>query len=148
MFCGLIYKIRQLYQRNFLLQFHNVYVPSVMEYGLIMYGSTRKPQLENIDKAQRRILRGFFFQNTTRILVQVLTMYSTFNIYELYIFEDVNEVLKQLKSNSPYAYLSTNINFDYNTRRKTKGLFFYLKDMQFLYKQYLVRFREKISDKT
>ena len=49
-------------------------------------------------------------------------MYNICNMYELYIIEVVNEVLKQLKSFSPCAYLFTNTNNNYNTRKKAKGL--------------------------
>ena len=45
-----------MYQRKFLLQFYHAYVTSVIKYGLLNYGSTRKTHLENIDKAQRRII--------------------------------------------------------------------------------------------
>ena len=118
-FCRLTYK---MYQRNFLLQFYHAYVTSMIKYGLLNYGSTRKTHLENIDKAQRRIIRAIFFKKPQNSLCEILTKYNIFNIYELYIIEVVNEVLRQLKSNSPCAYLSTKINYDYNTRRKAKGL--------------------------
>ena len=121
-FCGLIYKIRHMYQRKFLLQFYHAYVTSVIKYGLLNYGSTRKTHLENIYKVQRRIIRAIFFKKPQNSLCEILTKYTIFNIYELYIIEVVIEVFKQLKSNSPCAYLSTNINYDYNTRRKAKGL--------------------------
>ena len=94
----------------------------MIKYGLLKYGSTRRTHLENIDKAQRRIIRAIFFKKSQNSLCEILTKYNIFNIYELYIIEVVNEVLKQLKSNSRCAYLSTKINYDYNTRRKAKGL--------------------------
>ena len=63
MFCGLIYKIRHMYQPNFLLQFFHAYVTSVIKHGLLNYGSTRKTLSESINKAQRRIIRAFFLEN-------------------------------------------------------------------------------------
>ena len=69
-FCGLIYKIRHMYQRKFLLQFYHAYVTSVINYDLLNYGSTRKTHLENIDKAHRRIIRAIFFQKTTKFLMR------------------------------------------------------------------------------
>ena len=111
-----------MYQRKFLLQFYHAYVTSVIKYGLLNYGSTRKTHLKNIYKAHRRIIRAIFFKKPQNSLCEILTRYTIFNIDELYITEVVNEVLKQLKSNSPCAYLSTNVNYDYNMRRKAKCL--------------------------
>ena len=55
--------------------------------------------LKNIEKAQRRIIRAIFFKKPQNSFCEILTKYNIFNIYELYIIEVVNEVLKQLKSN-------------------------------------------------
>ena len=65
--CGLIYKIWHMYQRKYLLQFYHAYVTSVIKYGLLNYGSTRKTHLENIEKAQRRIIRAIFFSKNHKI---------------------------------------------------------------------------------
>ena len=111
-----------MFQRKFLLQFYQAYVTSVIKDVLLNYDSTRKTHLEIIYKAQRRIIPAFFFKKPQIFLCEILTKYIIFNIYELYIIEIVNEVLKQFKSNSPWDYLSTNFNYDYNTRRKAKGL--------------------------
>ena len=59
-----------MYQRNFLIKFYHAYVTSVMKYGFLNYGSTRKTHLENIYKAQRRIIRAIFFQKTKKFLVR------------------------------------------------------------------------------
>ena len=111
-----------MYQSKFLLHFYHAYVTSVIKYGLLNYGSTRKTHLENIHNAQRRIIRAIFFKKPQNSLCEILTKYNILNIHELYIIEVLNEVLKQLKSNSPCGNLSTKINHDYNTRRKAKGL--------------------------
>ena len=73
-------------------------------------------------KLNADLFEQFSFKKQQIYLCETLTKYNFLNIYELYIIEVVNEVLKQLKSNSPCAYLSTKINYDYNTRRETKGL--------------------------
>ena len=97
-FCGFFNKIRHIYQRKFLLQFYHAYVTSVIKNGLLNYGSTRKTHLENIYKAQRRIIRAKFFKKPQNSFCEILTKYTIFIFYELYILEVVNEVLKQLKS--------------------------------------------------
>ena len=95
---------------------------SVIIYGLLVMAVPEKKQLENIGKTRRRILRVICFKKPQFFLCEILTKFNIFNNYELYIIEVVNDFLKQLKPNSPCAYLYTNIYFDYNTRRKAEGL--------------------------
>ena len=60
-FCGLIYRVRDLYRIKALLSFYNSYAKSVISYGLIFYGRAAKTNLQNIEMAQRRIIRAIFF---------------------------------------------------------------------------------------
>ena len=61
-FCGLIYRVRDLYPIKALLSFYNSYAKSVISYGLIVYGRAAKTNLQNIEMAQRRIIRAIFFK--------------------------------------------------------------------------------------
>ena len=54
-FSGLVYKVRHLYPSKCLLLFCNSYAESVIRYRLLVYGSAAKTNLEEIEKAQRRI---------------------------------------------------------------------------------------------
>ena len=61
-FCGLIYRVRHIYSRKCLLMFFNSFAESVICYGLLVYSSAAKTNLQKIERAQRRILRAIFFQ--------------------------------------------------------------------------------------
>ena len=61
-FCGLIYRVRHIYPRKCLLMFYNSFAKSVICYGLLVYGSAAKTNLQKIEYAQRRILRAIFFK--------------------------------------------------------------------------------------
>ena len=54
-FCGLIYKIRELYLRKCPTLFYYSYAKSIISYGQLAYGATTKAGLELIEKTQRRI---------------------------------------------------------------------------------------------
>ena len=71
-FCGLIYRIRHLYDIKCLLMFYNWFAKTVICYGLLIYGTAAKSNLRKIEMAQRRILRAFFFKRKYDSLVNVL----------------------------------------------------------------------------
>ena len=60
-FCGIIYKIRELYPRQCLTFVYNSYAKSIIIYGLLVVGATTKASLELIGKAQGRIFRAMSF---------------------------------------------------------------------------------------
>ena len=47
-FCGLIYRVRHIYPRKCLLMFYNSFAKSVICYGLLVYGSAAKTNLQKI----------------------------------------------------------------------------------------------------
>ena len=61
-FSGLVYNVRHPYPSKCLLLLCNSYAESVIRYGLLIYGSAAKTNLEKIERAQRRIWRAFFFR--------------------------------------------------------------------------------------
>ena len=61
-FCGLIYRVRDLYPRKCLLMFYNSFARSIISYGILVYGSAAKTNLKKIENAQRKIIRAIFFQ--------------------------------------------------------------------------------------
>ena len=61
-FCGLIYRVRHFYPQKCLLVFYNSFTKSIICYGLMVYDSAAKTNLQKIEFAQRRIIRAIFFQ--------------------------------------------------------------------------------------
>ena len=45
-FCGLIYRLRDLYPRKCLLMFYNSFARSIISYGILVYGSAAKTSLK------------------------------------------------------------------------------------------------------
>ena len=71
-FCGLIYKIRELYPWKCLNLFYYSYAKLISTYGLLAYGATTKARLEPNEKTQRRVFRAVFFKKKTIILASFL----------------------------------------------------------------------------
>ena len=121
-FSGMIYKVRDMYPVKCLLNFYSSFAKSVITYGLLVYGSAAKTNLEKIENAQRRILRAIFYKNKYESLGQIFEKNCILTVFELYVMELFREVFKQLKSESPLFSLDRIDVCHYNTRRKEKGL--------------------------
>ena len=61
-FSSLVYKVRHLYPSKCLLLFYIPYAESVIRYGLLVYGSAVKTNLDEIENAQWRIWGAVFFK--------------------------------------------------------------------------------------
>ena len=61
-FCGLMYRVRYMYPKKCLSTFYNSHAKTIISYGISIYGSAQKSDLNSIDQAQRRILRAIFFK--------------------------------------------------------------------------------------
>ena len=57
-----------MYPKKCLSTFYNSYVKTIISYGLLIYGSAHKSDLENIDEAQRRIPRAIFSEKSLTAL--------------------------------------------------------------------------------
>ena len=104
-FCGLIYRIRYLYDKKCLMMFYNSFAKSVICYGLLIYGTGAKNNLKKIEMAQRRILRAIFFKKKYDSLENILGQNKIFTVFELYLVELVKELFRQLQSQSPTNFL-------------------------------------------
>ena len=120
-FSGLIYKVRHLYSSKCLHPFYYSYGESVIRYGLLVYGSAAKTNLKKIEKAQRRILRAVFFKKKDDSHKKTIEKHKILTVFELYVLEVFNEVVQNLKHESPLDLLLKVDNpCTYATRRTKK----------------------------
>ena len=120
-FCGLIYRIRDLYPIKCLLTFYESYAKSVITYGLLVYGSACKSKIEEIEMAQRRIIRAIFFRKKYDSIKDIFERKQILTVFELYVNEIFREVFYQLRSESPVIFLNKGFVNKYDTRSARKG---------------------------
>ena len=97
-FCGLIYRVRDLYPIKALLSFYNSYAKSVISYGLIVYGRAAKTNMQNIEMAQRRIIRAIFFKKKRDSIRDILRDTEVNTVFELFIVDVFRDIFSQLRS--------------------------------------------------
>ena len=61
-FNGILYKTRDFFSKRLLLMFYDAYAKSIIEYGIFIYGSASKSDLETIHIIQKRILRTILWK--------------------------------------------------------------------------------------
>ena len=98
-FCGLIYRVRDIYPIKCLLLFYNAYAKSVICYGLLVYGRAAKTNLTKIEMAQRRIIRAILFKKKFDSLQNILHQTTLNTVFELFIQDVFREIFNQLRSN-------------------------------------------------
>ena len=114
--------MRHHYSSKCLHLFYNSYAESVIRYGLQNYGSAAKTNFEKSEKAQRRIWRAFFSKKV-EILEETNAKHKVCTVFELYVLEVFNEVVQNLKHESPLDLRKKVDNpCTYATRRTEKRL--------------------------
>ena len=102
--------------------FYNSFAKSVICYGLLVYGSAAKTNLQKIECAQRRILRPFFFKKKFDSMVNVLADNKILNVFELFMVEVIQELFKQIRKESSLELsLTFTTGKSISTRRAVKG---------------------------
>ena len=117
-FCGLIYRVRDIYPIKCLLLFCNAYSKSVICNGLLVYGRAAKTNLNKIETAQRRIMRAILFKKKFDSLQNILRQTTLNTVFELFNQDVFREIFNQLRSNGT-SKLSKLI--AESKQRKTRG---------------------------
>ncbi|MEL6988501.1 MAG: reverse transcriptase domain-containing protein [Bacteroidota bacterium] len=113
--CGLLYRMRNLFHVKQLVNYHNTYIKSVIQYGVLIYGCTRKALLKLIWLMQKRIARVIFFKKSRESVTQLMLENKMYSVYELHIYELFKEVIKQRMDRSNVNLLP-NRSFPRSTR--------------------------------
>ena len=94
-------RVRDLYPIKCLLTFYESYAKSVITYGLLVYGSACKSNLEEIEMAQRRIIRAVFFRKKYENLQDIFIRKQRSTVFEMYVNEISREVFSHIRSEFP-----------------------------------------------
>ena len=118
-----MYKGRVAFSLKMLLMFYLACVVPIISYGLLVYRSTSKTNLEKIYICQKRILRTIFFK---RKYEQITAKYKDLGIDTVHE-NDLNQLFKetifQYLKRSPLDFLNvSNYSNKRNTRSTSNGM--------------------------
>ena len=122
-FCGIIYKARNLFSKKQLLCFYNSYAKSVIQYGILTYGSFTKNHLNEILKLQKRILRAIFFKRKFDSISEKLIEVQIETAFDLYLKILFKKLFCQIRKVSPLDLLNVErIDNRRHLRSKSRGI--------------------------
>ena len=113
-FNGILYKTRDYFSKRQLLMFYDAYAKSIIEYGILIYGSASKSDLETIHIIQKRILRTILRKKFCDWTQEefILSRSSMQHIF-------LRKFLNQIRDNSPMKLLDLDEMHGVKTTRRT-----------------------------
>ena len=86
-FSGLFYKLRSILTTAQLLVTYNVYVQPILNYGVLVYGTSSKTTLQPLEAKIKQIARIMFKKRKTESTLQNREKYKMHSIKDLHILE-------------------------------------------------------------
>ena len=122
-FNGLVYKIRRYFNKKQLLVFYQAFAQSIINYGILTYGSAPRATLNGIWLAQKKIIRTIYFKKKYDTTADVCREHVILSVFELYVFELFKLLFNELRCHDNRKYLSSDqILTRPRTRRAAKNL--------------------------
>ena len=99
-FCGLFYKLRKISNRSQLIKIFNTYVKTVVQYGILVYGTASRATMQKNDAKINRILRVIFFVQKFDSVSLIREKYKVFSAQELHLYEVFKLMTKCIRRES------------------------------------------------
>ena len=97
-FSGLFYKLRSILTTAQLLVTYKVYVQPILNYGVLVYGTSSKTTLQPLEAKVKQISRIIFKKRKTESTLQNPDNYKMHSIKDLHIFELFKKLTETLRS--------------------------------------------------
>ena len=83
----IINRLRHFTSSSVVIRYHKTYIKPIIQYGLLIYGCTRKNVLNDIFLVQKKILRITYFRNRRYPSDELFKRSEIMNVFDLYVFE-------------------------------------------------------------
>ena len=97
-FSGLFYKLRSILTTAQLLVTYKVYVQPILNYGVLVYGTSSKTKLQPLEAKVKQTARIIFKKRKTESTLQNREKYKMHSIKDLHIFELFKKLTEILRS--------------------------------------------------
>ena len=86
-FCSVFYRLRFIFTRTQLLKIFKIDVKPIVQYGILIYGSTNENFLKPINLLIKRILKKIFWKRKYESIERIRVHNLISNASELHAFE-------------------------------------------------------------
>ena len=104
-----VLKSRQVLTQSQMLVYYKTHVKPIIQYGVLIYGGTMYSNLQPILKMQKKIVRCIFHLRFSTSVKEVMNSNKIHTVYELYLYEITNFMLKCLKNEHCIEFLNSMI---------------------------------------
>ena len=84
---SIINRLRHFTSSSVVIRYYKTYMKPIIQYGLLIYGCTRKSVLNDIFLVQKKILRITYFKNRRYPSDELFKRSEIMNVFDLYVFE-------------------------------------------------------------
>ena len=89
-----------------MIQVFRTYIKPILQYGVLIYGSTSKNVLKNVEKLTKRLIKIIFYKKSFESLGSLREEHKLFTVRELHIFELFKTLIIILRGECKIASLS------------------------------------------
>ena len=123
---GILFKLRHFVPKNILVLLYKAFIQPHLSYGVEVWGSTYKSNLNCIYLSQKMAMRAITFsplRTDSKALFQSLNILNIFQLHELLVSTFMYDLVKGFLPHSLVDYCQM-IQHRYATRRKESGLLY------------------------
>jgi hypothetical protein len=114
--CGLLYRLREWLPKEKLIEYYNIYVKPIIQYGVLIYGCTTKSKLGKIIVLQKKILRIIYFKPRMFTTFELFSDAKILTVLELHIYELCKFIFRSLRK----EHCSEHLNALYDNVQQSK----------------------------
>ena len=89
-----------------MIQVFRTYIKPILQYGFLIYGSTSKNVLKNLEKLTKRLIKIIFYERSFESLGSLREEYKLYTVRELHIYELFKTLINILRGECKIASLS------------------------------------------
>ena len=105
-FCGIFYRLKKVLTSRQMIQVFRTYIKPILQYGVLIYGSTSKNVLKNLEKLTKRLIKIIFYKRSFESLGSLREEHKLFTVRELHIYELFKTLINILRGECKIASLS------------------------------------------
>ena len=79
--------MRHFCKSSIVIRYYNIYMKPIIQYGLLVYGCTKKSKLNDILLLQKKVLRFIFFKNRRCPSDELFERSRKMNVFDLFVCE-------------------------------------------------------------
>ena len=118
--CSIFYKLRKVLRESQMIKAFKTYIQPIVQYGVLIYGSTTITTIREIDKVIKRIVRLIFHRKKFESTYEEKVKHRIYLASELHASEVLKQTLKNIRGQCNISPISKGFSMQ-NCLKKASG---------------------------